>query len=137
MATRKRHPMTTIKHTKTVAPTPVPDLPVDLDAALRRLKLAAVRRVTPEVLLTAKTQRWAPEELLRTLVKAEIAARDASNTANRLKAAGFPITKTLESFNVAASSIPRPPSTTWPAWNGVAHNTIWPSLGLGQASHTP
>ena len=30
---------------------------------------------------------------------------DASNIVNRLKAAGFPVTKTLESFDVAASSI--------------------------------
>jgi len=28
------------------------------------------------VLQAAKTQRWAPEELLRTLVEAEISARD-------------------------------------------------------------
>jgi hypothetical protein len=32
-----------------------------------------------ELLVTAKTQRWNPEEFLRTLVEAEIAARDASN----------------------------------------------------------
>jgi hypothetical protein len=48
-----------------------------------------VRRTAPEVLLTAKTQRWTPEELLRTLIEAEIAARDASNTANRLKTAAL------------------------------------------------
>jgi hypothetical protein len=52
----------------------IPPLPPDLDLALRRLKLAAVRRSAPKVLLTAKTQRWAPEELQRTLVEAEIAA---------------------------------------------------------------
>lgn len=35
-----------------------------------------------------------------------MAARDASNVVNRLKAAGFPpVTKTLESFDVAGSSI--------------------------------
>lgn len=43
--------------------------------------------------------------MLRTLVETELAARDASNVVNRLKAAGFPVTKTLESFDVAASSI--------------------------------
>ena len=80
-------------------------LAADLDAGLRRLKLAAIRRTAPEVLLTAKTQRWTPEEVLRTLVETELAARDASNVVNRLKAAGFPVTKTLESFDVAASSI--------------------------------
>ncbi|GAC49330.1 putative transposition helper protein [Gordonia aichiensis NBRC 108223] len=35
-----------------------------------------------------------------------ISARDVSNIRNRLKAAGFPVTKTLETFDVAASSIP-------------------------------
>ena len=53
-----------------------------------------------------KTQRWAPEELLRTLVEAEITARDASNARNRLRAAAFPVIKTLDQFDVAASSIP-------------------------------
>jgi DNA replication protein DnaC len=43
--------------------------------------------------------------LLRTLVEAEIAAREASNARNRLKAATFPVVKTLEEFDVAASSI--------------------------------
>jgi DNA replication protein DnaC len=90
---------------KAVAPKSVPALAADIDAGLRRLKLATVRRNAPEVLLTAKTQRWTPEEILRTLIEAECAARDASNAANRLKAAGFPVTKTLDSFDVAASTI--------------------------------
>jgi DNA replication protein DnaC len=96
---------TPAKTVKTVAPLSIPLLAADLDAGLRRLKLAAIRRTAPEVLLTAKTQRWTPEEVLRTLVETELAARDASNVVNRLKAAGFPVTKTLESFDVAASSI--------------------------------
>ena len=91
--------------TEPVAPPSVPPLAADLDAGLRRLKLAAVRRTAPEVLITAKTQRWTPEEVLRTLVETELAARDASNVVNRLKAAAFPVPKTLESFDVAASSI--------------------------------
>ncbi len=83
----------------------VPVLAPDLVEALRRLKLAAMRRLAPELLVTAKTQRWAPEELLRTLVEAEIAARDASNARTRLKAAAFPVTKTLDEFDLAVSSI--------------------------------
>jgi len=83
-----------------------PPLAADLAAGLRRLKLAAMRRLAPELLLTAKTQRWAPEELLRTLVEAEISAREASNARTRLKAAAFPVTKTLEEFNRSASSVP-------------------------------
>jgi DNA replication protein DnaC len=85
------------------APTPV--LAADLDAGLRRLRLGAMRRIAPELLTTAKTQRWAPEELLRTLVEAEIVSRDASNTRARLKAAAFPVTKTLDEFDVTASSV--------------------------------
>jgi DNA replication protein DnaC len=98
---------TTTKQATPVAPKQIPELPADLDAALRRLKLSTVRRDAPEVLLTAKTQRWTPEEVLRTLIEAECASRDASNAANRLKAAAFPIAKTLDSFNVAESSIPQ------------------------------
>jgi DNA replication protein DnaC len=83
-----------------------PPLAPDLAAGLRRLKLAAMRRLAPELLITAKTQRWAPEELLRTLVEAEITAREASNARTRLKAAAFPVTKTLDEFDRSASSIP-------------------------------
>ena len=84
--------------------TPAP-LPADLDAGLRRLRLSAMRHLAPGLLVTGKTQRWSPEELLRTLVEAEIASRDASNVTARLKQAAFPVAKTLEEFDVAASSV--------------------------------
>ena len=83
-----------------------PPLAPDLAAGLRRLKLAAMRQLAPELLITAKTQRWAPEELLRTLVEAEISARDASNARTRLKNAAFPVAKTLEEFDPGVSSVP-------------------------------
>ncbi len=86
--------------------TPIP-LAADIEAALKRLKLSAIRREAPEVLATAKTQRWAPEEVLRVLVEAEIASRDASNTRNRMAAARFPVDKTLDEFRLDQSSIPR------------------------------
>jgi len=66
-----------------------------------------MRRLAPELLLTAKTQRWSPEELLRTLIEAEVSSRDASNTRARLTQAAFPVTKTLDEFDVAASSVKR------------------------------
>ncbi|SRR6266508_2397129 len=84
-----------------------PPLALDLVAGLKRLKLAQIRRIAPETLQQAKTQRWAPEELLRTFVEAEIAARDAANERLRRKAAGFPVAKTLEEFKVTASSVPQ------------------------------
>jgi DNA replication protein DnaC len=123
----------------------------DLHAGLRRLKLAAMRTLAPELLVTAKTQRWAPEELLRTLVEAEICARDASNARHRLKAAAFPVAKTLEEFDVAASSIPRATfdylaSLEWigahenlclvgPAGTGKSHTLIALGVAAVQAGH--
>lgn len=83
-----------------------PPLAPDLAAGLKRLKLARVRALAPELLQTAKTQRWTPEEFLRTCLEAEIAARDAANQTQRLKAAGFPVLKTLDEFNLHLSSIP-------------------------------
>jgi len=85
-----------------------PPLAPDLAAGLRRLKLAAIGQLAPELLITAKTQRWAPEELLRTLVEAEITARDASNARTRMKNAAFPVTKTLDELDRSACSIPGP-----------------------------
>jgi DNA replication protein DnaC len=85
--------------------TTAPALPADLETGLRRLRLAAMRRLAPELLVTAKTQRWSPDELLRTLVEAELASRDESNTRNRLKVAAFPVSKTFEEFDVALSSV--------------------------------
>jgi DNA replication protein DnaC len=84
-----------------------PPLAADLNEGLRRLKMAAMRRMAPELLVTAKTQRWSPEEFLRTLVEAEITSRDESNARTRMRTAAFPVTKRLEDFDVAASSIPK------------------------------
>ena len=83
-----------------------PPLAADLTDGLKRLKLAAMRRLAPELLVTAKTQRWSPEEFLRTLITAEITARDESNARTRMRSAAFPVSKTLAEFDVAASSIP-------------------------------
>jgi DNA replication protein DnaC len=88
--------------------TTAPALAPDLADGLRRLKLAAMRQLAPELLITAKTQRWTPEELLRTLIEAEITARDASNARTRLKTAAFPLVKTLDEFDRTVSSIPAP-----------------------------
>ena len=84
-----------------------PALAADLNDGLKRLKMAAMRRLAPELLVTAKTQRWNPEEFLRTLVEAEIAARDASNARTRRRQAGFPVTKTLAEYDLTVSSVPR------------------------------
>jgi DNA replication protein DnaC len=84
-----------------------PKLTADLEAGLRRLRLGAMRRLSPELLVQAKTQRWSPEEFLRTLVEAEITSRDESNARGRLKLAAFPVDKRLDEFDVNASSVKR------------------------------
>lgn len=80
-------------------------LAADLERALKRLKLRAVRQMAPEVLQTAKVQRWAPDELLRTFVEAEIRARDEANLRAHLRSASFPVRKSLEEFKVAESAV--------------------------------
>ena len=97
-----------------------------------------MRRLAPELLVTAKTQRWKPEEFLRTLVEAEIAARDASNARTRLRQAAFPVTKRLRSSTSPRPRSRPPPSTTCPSleWIRAAENVcmIGPA-GTGK-SHT-
>jgi hypothetical protein len=86
--------------------TAAPPLAPDLLAGLRRLKLSTIRAQAPEVLQTARTQRWPPEDVLRTLVAAEIAARDQTNQHLRLKAANLPLLKRLDDFDTLAAGIP-------------------------------
>ena len=128
-----------------------PELAPDLLAGLRRLKLSTMRQIAPELLVTAKTQRWAPEEFLRTLLAAELEARDASNTRTRMKAAAFPVIKTLDEFDVAASSIPQPTfdylaSLEWiraaenlcivgPAGTGKSHTLVALGVAAVHAGH--
>jgi DNA replication protein DnaC len=79
----------------------------ELEAGLRRLKLRRVRELAPELLQTARTQRWPPEELLAVFVREEIEARERSNLARRLRAAGFPGHRTLDGFRPDISELPR------------------------------
>jgi DNA replication protein DnaC len=85
---------------------PIPPLAADLEAGLRRLRLATMRAQAAEVLHVATTQRWPPEDVLRTLVSAEIVAREEANQRARYRAAGFPVPKTLAEFQLPLASIP-------------------------------
>ena len=88
-----------------VAGVPVaPPLPDDLEALLRRLRLPHVRRHAPEVVATAKAQRWEPAEVLKVLFAEEVAGRERSALATRRAAAGFPTGKTFQAWDPAASS---------------------------------
>jgi DNA replication protein DnaC len=106
---------------------PAAALTPDLVAGLRRLKLARIRAIAPEVCQSAKTQRWAPDKVLRTLIEAEIAARDDSNLRGRLKQAGFPVVKRLDDFKSRPPPCRRRPSTTSRPWNGSRpkRTSVW------------
>src|SRR3954453_87378 len=110
-----------------------------------------MRRLAPELLVTAKTQRWNPEEFLRTLVTAEITARDESNARTRMRSAAFPVSKTLAEFDLAVSCIRAgtfdyPASLEWsrraetvcligPAAPGKSHMLVALGAAAVQAGH--
>ena len=110
----------------TPAPLPEPSpLPADLVEGLRRLKLGTIRRQGAEVLATAKIQRWTPEEVLRTLINAEITSRDASNQATRLKNAAFPVVKPWTSSRSTHHQYHRQRLTIWLRCNGSRPRTTF------------
>jgi DNA replication protein DnaC len=53
------------------APEP-PPLADDIESLLRRLRLPHIRRAAPEVIATARAQRWEPAEVLKALLSEEL-----------------------------------------------------------------
>lgn len=95
--------------TEMTTPTPLPPpLDAELEALLRRMRLPHARRAGPEVLATARAQRWEPAEVLNVLLKEEVAGRERSSVASRQAAAGFPTGKTFEVWDPALSVVPAP-----------------------------
>jgi DNA replication protein DnaC len=89
--------------------TPVaPPLPAELEALLRRMRLPHMRAAAPDVLATAKAQRWDPAEVLRVLINEEVIGRDAATRRMRRKTANFPTGKTFATWRPDQSSIPQP-----------------------------
>ncbi len=88
-----------------------PAVPDELTAVLKRMRLPYVRAAAPEVLATARAQRWDPGEVLRVLLEEEIKGRDNATRRMRRRAAGFPTGKTFESWRATDSSIPPPTQT--------------------------
>jgi DNA replication protein DnaC len=85
-----------------------PPLPAELDELLRRLRLPHIRRLAPEVIATAKSQRWDPAEILKILFAEEASGRARSALATRRAAAGFPTGKKFHAWQPELSSIPAP-----------------------------
>ena len=87
---------------------PASPLPSELAGLLHRMRLPHMRKAAPEVLATAKAQRWDPAEVLKVLLAEEVAGRERSALATRRAAAGFPTGKTFDAWESDASSIPKP-----------------------------
>jgi len=86
----------------------VSGLPNDVEQLMRQLKMPYARALAPELLATAKAQRWEPVEVVKALLVEEVTGRGRSMLATRRKAAGFPTGKTFHAWDPALSSIPRP-----------------------------
>jgi DNA replication protein DnaC len=80
----------------------------EIERLTRRLRLPYIRNAAPEVLATARSQRWDPAEALKILLEEEAKGRDEATISNNRRRAGFPSGKTFESWEQSASSIPLP-----------------------------
>jgi DNA replication protein DnaC len=89
------------------APAP-PPVDAGLEQLMRRMRLPHMRRIAPEVLATARAQRWDPAEVVRALLAEEVTGRDRSALATRRARAAFPTGKTFDVWDDALSSIPAP-----------------------------
>jgi DNA replication protein DnaC len=85
-----------------------PAIPEELDRLLRRMRLPYLRKAAPDVLATARAQRWDPAEVLRVLIHEEVTGRDGATRRMRRRTANFPTGKTLASWRPEESSIPEP-----------------------------
>jgi hypothetical protein len=94
---------------RTTSATPAaPPLPAELEALLRRMRLPYLRAAAPDVLATARSQRWDPAEMLRVLINEEVIGRDAATRRMRRKTANFPSGKTFATWRPDESTIPAP-----------------------------
>lgn len=75
---------------------------------MRSLKMPHARALAPELIATARAQRWEAVEVIKALFAEEVSGRARSMLATRRKAAGFPTGKTFDVWDPAASSIPAP-----------------------------
>ena len=103
-----------------------PPLPAELDALLRRMRLPYMRNAAPDVLATARAQRWEPAEVLRVLLAEEVTGRDAATRRMRRKSAAFPSGKTFSSWRSEESSIPEATQNALITleWIGRAENLV-------------
>jgi DNA replication protein DnaC len=71
----------------------------DLAMALQRLRLPHGAAAVSKLLEGARREEWSDEELLTRLVETELFGREQQRIERRIKAARFPMLKTLEEFD--------------------------------------
>jgi hypothetical protein len=93
---------------------------------MRRMRLPYMRKAAPDVLATARAQRWGPAEILRLLIAEEVTGRDAATRRLRRHSANFPTGKTLGSWRAEDSTIPEPTQNSLITleWIGRAENLV-------------
>lgn len=101
-------------------------IPDELDRLLRRMRLPYLRKAAPDVLATARAQRWDPAEVLRVLISEEVVGRDGATRRMRRRTANFPTGKTLGSWRAEETSIPEPTqqALTTLEWIGRHENLV-------------
>jgi DNA replication protein DnaC len=107
--------------------TPESAVPIEEVVALcRRLRLKYIREQAPEVLLTARAQRWDPAEMLRSLLDSELKGRERSTVESKRRRAHFPAGKTFDTWIESRSSIPQATLRALKSleWVGRAENLV-------------
>jgi DNA replication protein DnaC len=74
-----------------------------LDALLKRLHLANTRRAWGDLVQRAEREEWSYRDFLALLVAEEIAQRQQTRIARRVRRAHFPFFKTIDDFNSRCS----------------------------------
>ncbi|MGW4412039.1 hypothetical protein ACWEJ6_49130 [Nonomuraea sp. NPDC004702] len=91
-------------------------IPAELEALFTRMRFPHARKAAPEVLATARAQRWDPAEVVRVLLAEEVIGRDNATRSSRRESANLPDGKTFDSWNCRPSR--KPPRTPCGPWRG-------------------
>ncbi|WP_433511786.1 IS21-like element helper ATPase IstB [Nonomuraea sp. CA-143628] len=84
-----------------------PPIPAELEVLFTRMRFPYARKAAPDVLATARAQRWDPAEVVRVLLAEEAVGRDNATRRSRRKSANMPNGKTFGSYKSELSSIPQ------------------------------
>ena len=85
-----------------MSPKTKPQVGERLPYLLAKLKTPRILERLEQTATTAREEGWPYEQFLEVLLEAEVFARDASGSRNRIRRAAFPAHKTLEDFDFTA-----------------------------------